>query len=331
MENNIIIKKFSHEQFGDIRTVSLDGDIGFNLHDICMSLGYTRKSKGKEYLRKDNIETKCGTLSLEALSLTDNALVKVKKEMDFENLYIFEDGLYDLALDSRAKHAREFRKWITQDVLPALRKTGMYIADSSKLVEMYFGELQPHQKQLVKSLFDNIENQNKKIKELDIENELLSKDVLKWPEKKLLNALIKSYGGAMADYGKAWVDFKKEMLYRYGICINSRLTAQKKKNKKAKTLDTLNNDEVILGIKTITSIIRESNKNINKILLSKLDLIEEKMNTDDKVLEFRKCDKKKLCKCECLLREKYDFSDIAVTPNISDEDLEKVIEIILEE
>ena len=36
MENNIIIKKFSHEQFGDIRTVSLDGDIGFNIHDICM-------------------------------------------------------------------------------------------------------------------------------------------------------------------------------------------------------------------------------------------------------------------------------------------------------
>ncbi|MDT2191237.1 BRO-N domain-containing protein [Paenibacillus larvae] len=42
---------------------------------------------------------------------------------------INEDGLYDVILESRKSEAREFRKWVTRDVLPSIRKTGMYAAD----------------------------------------------------------------------------------------------------------------------------------------------------------------------------------------------------------
>lgn len=42
-------------------------------------------------------------------------------------VFINEDGLYDLVLDSRKPNAKKMRKWITSEVMPSLRKTGMYI------------------------------------------------------------------------------------------------------------------------------------------------------------------------------------------------------------
>lgn len=47
-------------------------------------------------------------------------------------LFVNEDGLYDVILDSRKPEARQFRKWVTSDVLPSIRKTGGYIAASQE-------------------------------------------------------------------------------------------------------------------------------------------------------------------------------------------------------
>ena len=46
-----------------------------------------------------------------------------------DNTIINEDGLYDVILESRKPEAGEFRKWVTKDVLPSIRKTGMYAKD----------------------------------------------------------------------------------------------------------------------------------------------------------------------------------------------------------
>ena len=136
MENNNVNEKnelqlFTSEQFGQIRIMTIDGEDHFNLYDTMFGLGYTKTSKGKLYLRKDEIENICETLDIKGLSVSDNLII-ITKDIDFENTYVTEDNFYDLCIESKAKNARSFRKWITSEVLPSLRKRGVYIMEHAK-------------------------------------------------------------------------------------------------------------------------------------------------------------------------------------------------------
>jgi len=136
MENNNVNEKnelqlFTSEQFGQIRIMTIDGEDHFNLYDTMFGLGYTKTSKGKLYLRKDEIENICETLDIKGLSVSDNLII-ITKDIDFENTYVTEDNFYDLCIESKAKNARSFRKWITSEVLPSLRKRGVYIMENAK-------------------------------------------------------------------------------------------------------------------------------------------------------------------------------------------------------
>ena len=136
MENNTIknnekneLQLFTSEQFGQIRIIVINGENIFNLYDVCFGLGYTKSDGRKLYLRKDNIENICETLDIKGLSLDDRDSFAILKDIDFENTYITEDAFYDLCLESKAKHARPFRKWVTTDVLPSINKHGAYMTE----------------------------------------------------------------------------------------------------------------------------------------------------------------------------------------------------------
>jgi len=131
MENNNEkneLQIFNNEQFGQIRIMTIDGDDHFNLYDIGMGLGYTTKAKGKLYLRKEEISNLCERLDIKGFSLSEN-FINIDKSIDFDNTYVTEDAFYDLCLESDAKNARSFRKWVTLEVLPSLRKRGVYIME----------------------------------------------------------------------------------------------------------------------------------------------------------------------------------------------------------
>jgi len=132
MENKNELSVFTSEQFGQVRIMTIDGEDYFNLYDIGFGLGHIKKNgKGKEYLRKDRIEDACVKLDIKGVSVTDTNY-NITKDVDFDNTYISEDAFYDLCLDSEAKNARLFRKWITLDILPSLRKRGVYIMENAK-------------------------------------------------------------------------------------------------------------------------------------------------------------------------------------------------------
>ncbi|HBY19445.1 MAG TPA: hypothetical protein DEG71_00215 [Clostridiales bacterium] len=134
MENNNEkneLQIFNNEQFGQIRIMTIDGDDHFNLYDIGMGLGYTTKAKGKLYLRKEEISNLCERLDIKGFSLSEN-FINIDKSIDFDNTYVTEDAFYDLCLESDAKNARSFRKWVTLEVLPSLRKRGVYIMENAK-------------------------------------------------------------------------------------------------------------------------------------------------------------------------------------------------------
>lgn len=104
------LKIFENEQFGQVRIAMNDsGEPMFCLADLCTVLDLTT-SKVAQRLEED-------VLSKYPL-LTAGGI----QQANFVN----EDGLYDVILDSRKPEAKKFRKWITSEILPSIRKTGSY-------------------------------------------------------------------------------------------------------------------------------------------------------------------------------------------------------------
>lgn len=103
------VQLFKHEQFGEIRTAGTWDNPLFCLSDVCRAVDLTVKGViqrlDKEVISNYPLQTAGGI-----------------QQMYFVN----EDGLYDVVLDSRKPEAKKFRKWITSEVLPSIRKTGEY-------------------------------------------------------------------------------------------------------------------------------------------------------------------------------------------------------------
>lgn len=112
-ESQVVIYK--SEIFGTIRTAGTPDDPKFCLNDIARVLDLTAKGVNQR-LTKEVIST--------YPLMTAGGVQNV--------LFVNEDGLYDVILDSRKPEARAFRKWITSEVLPQIRKTGGYIPVSEQ-------------------------------------------------------------------------------------------------------------------------------------------------------------------------------------------------------
>lgn len=109
MTNEIQI--FESPEFGQIRTVKDEkGEPWFCLRDVCKVLG----------LKQGDV---CQRL---AKGLVSTQPLSTRGGIQMAN-FVNEDGLYDVILDSRKPSARAFRKWVTSEVLPQIRKTGGYI------------------------------------------------------------------------------------------------------------------------------------------------------------------------------------------------------------
>lgn len=124
-----------------------------------------------------------------------------------------------------------------------------------------------------------VKEQEEKIEILDNENKILSSEVLEWADRKLINAIVRRYASKACNgnFANAWTNFKKELLYKYGINLNSRITHylnERGKKTKPSTLDMLTDEEVIDALRTIVSLCRESGVEIGDLLKNtKSDLI----------------------------------------------------------
>lgn len=252
MEN--AIKIFENAEFGSVRTLVINGEPYFVGKDVAEILGYANTSKA--LIDHVDDEDKLNNETLSSLGQRGGWLIN-------------ESGLYSLILSSKLPNAKKFKRWVTSDVLPTIRKTGGYIANSDMMVSTYFGNLPPEQQTLVKGLFDNIIAQQTKIDTLTTTNEVLTTDILSWADRPLVNALVRRYAGYACDgsFASAWIEFKKELLYKYSININSRITAYINKNgKKPHTLDVITDDEVLSALKTIVSLCENKNIDISDLL-----------------------------------------------------------------
>lgn len=116
--NNLTRFEFNHQE---VRFVGTADNPWWIAQDVCNVLGLRNPSKSLSRLDED--EKGYITLSY----TTEN-----NKEIDVELLTINESGLYSLILRSRKDSAKKFKKWITSEVLPTIRKTGSYSVESTK-------------------------------------------------------------------------------------------------------------------------------------------------------------------------------------------------------
>lgn len=109
------MKIFKNQEFGTVRTVELDGTVWFVGKDVAEILGYTNPSEAltDHVDEEDKLNSK--TLSSFNLDLGQRG-----------GWLINESGLYSLVLSSKLPSAKKFKRWVTSEVLPSIRKTGAY-------------------------------------------------------------------------------------------------------------------------------------------------------------------------------------------------------------
>jgi len=102
---------FKNREFGEIRTVTVDGELWFVAKDIAEILQYTNTQKAI----RDHVD--------EEDKLTERIVLSGQNR---EVICINESGLYSLILSSKMPGAKRFKRWVTSEVLPQIRRTGTY-------------------------------------------------------------------------------------------------------------------------------------------------------------------------------------------------------------
>lgn len=103
----------NHERFGEIRAVNIKNEPWFVAKDVCEALGYS----GQEPALRKLDEDEKGSQIFRTLGGSQSLAV------------VNESGLYNLIFRSNKPEAKHFRKWVTSEVLPAIRKYGTYTRD----------------------------------------------------------------------------------------------------------------------------------------------------------------------------------------------------------
>lgn len=115
MDNKIEV--FKNEQFGEIRTALIENEPWFVAVDVCRALEIGNSSQAISRLDADE----------KMITLISN---EGNKRGNPNMTVVNEPGLYTLILSSRKPEAKAFKRWITHDVIPMIRKTGGYMTDS---------------------------------------------------------------------------------------------------------------------------------------------------------------------------------------------------------
>lgn len=114
------LQTFSNTEFGNIRTLTIDFEPWFVGKDIAEALGYKDATRAV----RDHVDAE------------DKGMGDLPTPGGRQNMIIInESGLYSLILSSKLLNAKKFKRWVTSEVLPAIRKTGSYSIEPLQPVE----------------------------------------------------------------------------------------------------------------------------------------------------------------------------------------------------
>ena len=190
-DNEIIL--FKHEEFGEIRTLNINGEPWFVAVDVANDLGYRNGSRDiNRHVDEDD---------------RDKQMVFDGNQKK-ETIIINESGLYSLILSSKLPSAKKFKHWVTAVVLPSLRKHGAYITAETLHKTM------SDPRELAKLLTTLADEQDKRRK-LEEENAFLSVKA-KYYDRILQSKNSVPVTQIAKDYGMSAIAFNR-MLHDFGI------------------------------------------------------------------------------------------------------------------
>lgn len=148
MENKI--KIFENEEFGRVRTVITDREPWFVGKDVAVILGYSKP--------RNAIATH--------VDCEDKKVAPIQGDLGGtqQMIIINESGLYSLILSSKMPKARDFKRWVTSEILPTIRRTGGYVADEDMFIENYLPFLEEPYKGLFRLQMMAINQLNERIR-----------------------------------------------------------------------------------------------------------------------------------------------------------------------
>lgn len=145
-----MIKIFENEEFGRVRTVITDGEPWFVGKDVAVILGYSKP--------RNAIATH--------VDCEDKKVAPIQGDLGGtqQMIIINESGLYSLILSSKMPKARDFKRWVTSEILPTIRCTGGYVANEDMFIENYLPFLEEPYKGLFRLQMMAINQLNERIK-----------------------------------------------------------------------------------------------------------------------------------------------------------------------
>lgn len=253
------VQTFVNPEFGEIRTVIINALPWFVGKDVANSLGYTNSRKAIiDHVDEDD-KTDCVTIR--------DAIGRDRK-----TTIINESGLYSLVLSSKLPSAKKFKRWITTEVLPSIRKHGAYFTPSTlekavldpdfliQLANEIKAERQKNQ-ELTAALCEA----QRREKELKTTNDALVHNEHVWGFRSVVNALIRSYAGKCyeGNYAKAFEYFYRQLRYKHHIDVKIR---QGKRKGGITGLDCINEEEQDIVVALAVAICEDVGINTGKVI-----------------------------------------------------------------
>ena len=228
--DNNMIEVFKNDEFGEIRVIMVNDEPYFVGKDIVERLNYEKKYS-------DVIKKHCDK---EDYILVNKTQPHFGDEFNYKILgqrggyLINESGLYSLILSSKLPTAKKFKRWVTSEVLPTIRKTGGYVNNEDLFINTYFPFADDGTKAIFKSTLETVRKQNEIIasQKKTIENQnqdLMHKedviigfvdeiDLAK--KRQVLNRVVRYKTN---NYSQRWNELYKQFEMKYHIDLKRRM------------------------------------------------------------------------------------------------------------
>ena len=184
---------FNNEQFGEIRAVELNGEPWFVGKDVAQALGY---EKPTDAVRKH-------------VDAEDRGISKMETPSGKQDMTVInESGLYSLVLSSKLPNAKKFKRWITTEVIPSIRKHGAYMTPDT--MRRFIAD-----PDFAIGLLTALKDEQAKSRALEAENEKQSQLLADYePKVQYLETILQSEGTMTtaqiaADYGMSAIQLNQ--------------------------------------------------------------------------------------------------------------------------
>lgn len=209
---------FKNENFGEIRTVDINGKPYFMASDIATALGYAKPNNA--------ISTHCRATLKQGITINGKI-----QEVNF----IPEGDIYRLIVKSKLPSAEKFESWVFDEVLPTIRKTGGYVNNDDSFINTYLPFADDVTKMMFKSTLETVRKQNdlieKQSKEIKYHKDVvigLVEEISLAEKRQILNRVVKNNH---ANYRDRWATLYREFGNKFHMDVQKRMDTYNLNNK----------------------------------------------------------------------------------------------------